>query len=111
MSYLRIRIRFRRSGAVAGGTEERRARALFRCWNGFVPDRVLQWRRPREPAVLVQLGHLRGVIYSSDKGRRDRVRTYIHFMDTPPILASDPAGRQLYVVGGNYRVTDRGIEG
>ena len=39
------------------------------------------------------------------------MRTYIHFMDTPPILASDPAGHQLYVVGGNYRVTDRGIEG
>ena len=51
------------------------------------------------------------MIYSSDKGRRDRVRTYIHFMEKPPILASDPAGRQLFIVGGNYRVTERGIEG
>jgi hypothetical protein len=32
-------------------------------------------------------------------------------MDTPPILASDPAGRQLFILGGNYRVTERGIEG
>jgi hypothetical protein len=26
-------------------------------------------------------------------------------------LASDASGKQLYIVGGNYRVTSRGIEG
>jgi len=27
------------------------------------------------------------------------------------MLASDPSGKQLYILGGNYRVTARGIEG
>jgi hypothetical protein len=60
---------------------------------------------------LVHLGALRGLIYSSDKGGYGRPKTYIHFMETPPRLACDPRGTQLYIVGGRYRVTPRGIEG
>lgn len=63
------------------------------------------------PEVLVGLGELRAVIYRSDRGRRGRPRTYVHFLEEPPLLACDPEGRQLYVVGGKYRVTSRGIEG
>jgi hypothetical protein len=32
-------------------------------------------------------------------------------MDAPPLLACDPRGTQLYIVGGSYRITTRGIEG
>jgi len=32
-------------------------------------------------------------------------------MQTPVQLTCDPRGTQLYIVGGNYRVTERGIEG
>jgi hypothetical protein len=63
------------------------------------------------PKVLVHLGTLRGLIYSSDRGEPGCPRNYIHFMETPPRLACDPAGRQLYILGGRYRVTVRGIEG
>jgi hypothetical protein len=67
-------------------------------------------RRRLVPPVMVELGDLLGVIYRSDRGRPGRPRTYIHLMRYPPILASDVEGRQLYVVGGRYRVTGRGIE-
>lgn len=63
------------------------------------------------PKVLVHLGYLRGLIYSSDKQTPRDPKSYIHFMETPARLACDPAGKQLYIVGGNYRVTRRGIEG
>ena len=36
------------------------------------------------PKVLVNLGELRGLIYSSDKEQCGRPRTFIHFMETPP---------------------------
>ena len=62
------------------------------------------------PSVLVQLGTLRGLIYSADRGDGG-VRTYIHFMEQEPLLACDARGTQLYIVGGRYRVTRRGIEG
>jgi hypothetical protein len=87
-------------------------RTLFRLFHRFPATRVV--RRPCRrsvPKVLVHLGYLRGLIYSSDKGGPSHRRTYIHFMETPPRLACDPRGTQLYIVGGRYRVTPRGIEG
>lgn len=89
-----------------------KARALFHRFHCFSAPRVIRQRCNRlVPKVLVKLGYLRGLIYSSDKGQSGYPRTYIHFMETPPLLACDSQGAQLYVVGGNYRVTSRGIEG
>ena len=88
------------------------ARQLFERFHSFAPPKTLLRRCPRlMPKVLVNLGELRGLIYRSDKEQCGRPRTFIHFMETPPLLASDPEGKQLYIVGGNYRVTSRGIEG
>lgn len=61
--------------------------------------------------VQVDLGELRGLIYRSSRGPVARPRTFIHFFETPARLTSDPSGRQLYIHGGNYQVTRRGIEG
>ena len=63
------------------------------------------------PAVVVQLGELIGLIYRSDKWQAGSPRTFIHIMEDPPRLFCDPPGTQLYVVGGSYRVSARGIEG
>ena len=63
------------------------------------------------PRVLVQIGELRGLIYATDRGSPGISRTYIHFMKRPPLLACNSHGDQLYVLGGDYRVTRRGIEG
>jgi hypothetical protein len=32
-------------------------------------------------------------------------------MQTPPVLAANPEGTQLYILGGRYRVTRKGIVG
>jgi len=63
------------------------------------------------PPIVLELGELVGLIYRSDKGRPGWQRTYIHFLEDPPWLASNVEGTQLYIVGGSYRVTRRGIEG
>jgi len=89
-----------------------RARHLFQECHSFEPPRVIRTNcRRLIPDVLVNLGELRGLIYRSDKGQCGQPRTFIHFMDTPPRLACDESGRQLYIVGGKYQVTSRGIEG
>jgi hypothetical protein len=62
------------------------------------------------PPVVVELGRLVALMYRSDKWV-GHPRTYIHYMEDPPRLVSDVAGRRLFVVGGNYRITARGIEG
>jgi hypothetical protein len=87
-----------------------RARRLFEAFAGFAAPRVASPRIERTvPEVLVDLGALRGVVYTKD--HREPRRTYIHFMEDPPRLLCDARGRQLYVLGGTYRVTRRGLEG
>jgi hypothetical protein len=96
-----------RAPHIAGAAER-----LYRTFSGFEPARTVRVRHPRVmPRVVVQLGDLTGLIYRSDKWSRGRLRTFIHFMDEPPRLVSNASGTQLYIVGGRYRVTARGIEG
>jgi hypothetical protein len=63
------------------------------------------------PPVVVDLGDLVGLIYRSDKWQPGQAQAYVHLMQQPPRLVSNAEGNQLYLVGGNYRVTARGIEG
>jgi hypothetical protein len=85
---------------------------LFSKFNCFPPSRVVRVSHFRIiPPVVVELGQLVGLIYRSDKGQLGRPCTYIHFMENPPRLVSNVTGTQLYLVGGSYRVTSRGIEG
>jgi len=96
----------------SGDKERQRAKArrLFEAFAGFQAPRVVTTAIDRViPEVLVDMGALRGLVYSKDFGATKR--TYIHFMDDPPRLMCDADGRQLYVLGGSYRITQRGIEG
>jgi hypothetical protein len=100
---------------TAPGADERRlqeGRELYRVFHNSAERRIIRLRYDRmTPKVLVDLGALRGLIYSADRDGCGRVKTFIHFMETPPRLMCDPQGNQLYVIGGRYRITRRGIEG
>lgn len=88
------------------------ARSLFKRFHRFPPLELRRTRCSRViPEVLMHVGELRGLLYRSDRGQCGTPRTFIHFLRTPAMLACDPSGRQLYILGGNYRVTRRGIEG
>lgn len=90
----------------------RQACDLFEQFHCFPAGQVMRQPCRRViPKVLVRVGELRGLIYGSDRGQSGCRRTFVHFLETPAQLACDPAGRQLYILGGNYRVTRRGIEG
>lgn len=61
---------------------------------------------------LAPVGELRGVIYRPyGTFNGEAPKNYVHFFQQPPVLATDPAGRRLYIIGGRYRLTPRGIEG
>jgi hypothetical protein len=83
----------------------------FRDFHARAPPRIVRATcRRTVPPVLVQLGRLRALVYTADRGDGGR-RSYIHFMEREPLLTCDPNGTQLYIVGGSYRITRRGIEG
>lgn len=85
---------------------------LYRQFNQFEPSCALRVHHSRLiPPVVVDLGELVGLIYRSDKWQRGQPRVYIHRLQILPRLVCNVEGSQLYIVGGNYRVTERGIEG
>lgn len=61
---------------------------------------------------LVAIGELRGVIYRTNKYINDRPMNYVHFFNQVfPKLLTNNDGNRLYISGGRYRVTNRGIQG
>ncbi len=113
MSYFRVKVCFRRDPRrTSCGEKLERGSSLFREFHRFVPQMVVRARCRRAlPQVLVKIGRLRGLIYTSDKGECGCPKTYIHFMEKKPLLTCNPEGTQLYILGGRYRVTGKGIEG
>jgi hypothetical protein len=88
------------------------ARSLFRSFHHFSPFGLRRSRcRRTPPRLMVQVGQLKGLIYASDRGQCGRPRTFVHFLETPATLAANPEGTQLYILGGRYRVTHKGIVG
>jgi hypothetical protein len=64
-------------------------------------------RRP-----LRAVGELRGVIYRTRRVPGEAPKNYVHFFQhRPPLLVTNPMGTRLYIMGGQYRVTPRGIAG
>jgi hypothetical protein len=58
------------------------------------------------------LGELRGLIYRASRLPGEAPQTYVHFFKGQlPVLATNPSGRRLYIVGGKYRVGRDGIQG
>ncbi len=85
---------------------------LYRAFHQFGPAHAVKVHHSRViPPVVVELGELVGLMYRSDKGQSGQPLTYIHRMEDPPRLVSNIEGTQLYIAGGSYRVTPRGIEG
>lgn len=66
---------------------------------------------PPPPVVLTEIGPLVSVVYEASK--RGEVAHWDHaFEDERPVLAYDSVNNdRLYIVGGDYQVTPRGIVG
>jgi hypothetical protein len=87
-----------------------RAIAAYEDFKGEAPSRLRRSRLPDTDITGWQMGPLVGVAYEA---RRDgKTAQYFHEFATRarPNLVSQDDGRKLYIEGGRYRVTDRGIE-
>ena len=62
------------------------------------------------PLEVFELGRLRAVEYQTRKGEQDAI--WVHKFGWPyPVLTGTPCGKLGPILGGNARVTDRGIVG
>lgn len=89
--------------------------AADRKFEGFHWGRRVRRRRNVElspqPRELAELGTLEAVVYSTTKGgqRAHWEHELGEEGGRKPILAVDPRSDRLHIVGGDYRVEDRGI--
>lgn len=79
-------------------------------FRGNPPESVDRVKVEGPPRVMLTVGEVVGIMYRTD--RDGVVEDYLHRFKKKarPTLAVSSDGRRLYLLGGAYRVTDRGIE-
>lgn len=86
------------------------AKRVYREWSELEPGSVTRVAAPtRVPAAMAKLGELVSLVYESDKydGKR---KFYEHETKRPrPVLAADPDGRHVFIVGGRMKPTADGL--
>jgi len=86
----------------------KRASRLYRGFREEAPQRAKRIAYPVPRAVAV-MGHVEFIGYVTT--HRGKAHLYIHEFapGSRPAMAAGPGRNQLYLVGGRYRVTSRGI--
>ena len=90
-------------------TQIEKARDLYERFSGHDAVELGRVKIPALPAVGVAIGEVDGILYSTI---RDGVlEKYIHKFRKAdrPLFVVSPDGRVLYLLGGNYNFTERGI--
>lgn len=90
--------------------DKARAIQAFEDFKGERPAKLRRARLPDQDVTGWQMGPMVGAAYEA---RRDgKVQRYFHEFkkSARPNLVASADGRQLYIEGGKYEVTDRGIE-
>jgi hypothetical protein len=85
-----------------------RAAQLYSDFSGHEAQ-ALDTVRVNLPAVAIAIGRCDGILYTTVRdGAKEK---YIHRFKAKaaPALACSPDGKQLYLIGGNYAFTERGI--
>ena len=86
-----------------------RAADLYQRFSGHDPEVVGRIRVEALPKVAVAIGHVDGILYTTV---RDGVKEkYIHKFRAAdkPMFVVSPCGKRLFLVGGAYTFTERGI--
>lgn len=85
----------------------------YSAFHGKVPDAVTVAPRGKKnmPDVVAELGPLTAIEYEVTLSSGEKVTMRHTFGRQKPSLVCDADGKNLWVVGGKFRVTERGIEG
>jgi hypothetical protein len=87
----------------------REAARRFENFTGHAPGKVRRIKVPSYPGAALAIGPCLGIMYSTV--RDGRAEKYVHRFGAKsrPLLAASSDGTQLYLLGGAYNFTERGI--
>ena len=82
---------------------------LYERFSGHDPEPIGRINIPNIPRVGVAIGEVDGILYSTIRdGKFEKYIHKFHKKDRPMFIVS-PDGKQLFLIGGNYTFTERGI--
>jgi hypothetical protein len=86
-----------------------KAANLYERFSGHDPEEIGVINIPDMPDVGVAIGEVDGILYTTV--RDGVVEKYIHkfHKNDKPMFVVSPNGKGLWLVGGNYDFTERGI--
>jgi len=90
------------------GRQYKKAVSLYRDFTGENPRHIEDWDIVI-PSHAMEVGKVTGIMY---KARVDgKVQEFLHEFTgrSRPLLAASADGRQLLLLGGDYKMTERGI--
>jgi len=89
-------------------TKIKAAISLFKKFSGHEPEFIDKIQFPVDTVVMA-IGHCDAVMYTTV--RDGEIEKYIHKFKkgSRPVLACSSDGKQLYMLAGAYKFTDRGI--
>jgi hypothetical protein len=61
------------------------------------------------PSIVASIGHVEAIDYRTTHGRRLKLYRHEFVSGSRPLLCVSPDGRQLYLLGGRFKFTGRGI--
>lgn len=82
---------------------------LYERFSGHDPEEIGTVTIPDLPPVGVAIGEVDGILYTTVRdGVKEKYIHKFHAKDKPLFVVS-PDGKSLFLVGGNYTFTERGI--
>jgi len=87
----------------------RKAAKLYEDFSGHSAENIGKINVPSIPRVGVAIGVVDGIMYTTQ--RDGETQKYIHQFKSvdKPLFVVSPNGKQLFMLGGTYDFTDRGI--
>lgn len=89
--------------------EIEQASRLYEKFSGHEAEEIGTIDKPDVPDVLIAVGEVDGILYSTV--RDGQLEKYIHHFrkNSRPLFCVSPDGKQLFMLGGAYDFTERGI--
>jgi hypothetical protein len=86
-----------------------KAADLYERFSGHDPEMIGKVKIPDYPKVGVAIGDVDGILYTTVRdGVEEKYIHKFHKRDKPMFVVS-PDGKSLFLLGGNYTFTERGI--
>jgi hypothetical protein len=86
----------------------RKAKKLYEDFREAEPTRARKIRI-RYPTAVMVMGYAEAILYSTTHGGVAKMYKHKFAKGSRPLLCAGPEPSQLYLIGGRFHVTERGI--